>query len=147
MFHNSCFLCRNDSEFLTYLLILLSNDINLNPGPFGKSYFTFMNWNCNSLAKGEFSRLKLLESENSVFDYDIIALCETSLSDQVKLPDNYLNNYTFISSNKPDNSRHGGSGLFYRNDLPITVRNDLSFDECVVVELNYGRKKIIFCDA
>jgi len=103
-----------------------------------------MNWNCNSLAKGEFSRLKLLESENSVFDYDIIALCETSLSDQVKLPDNYLNNYTFISSNKPDNSRHGGSGLFYRNDLPITVRNDLSFDECVVVELNYGRKKIFF---
>ena len=46
--------------------------------------------------------------------------------------------------NKPDNARHGGVGLFYKNSLPLKVRNDLSFSESIVVELKYGRKKIFF---
>ena len=74
-------------------------------------------------------------------------MCETSLNNQVKFPDpnTYLNNeYTFISSNKPDNTRHGGVGLFYKNSLPLKVRNDLSFAESIVVELKFGRKKIFF---
>ena len=106
-----------------------------------------MNWNCNSIAKDDFRRLRLLEAQNSVSNYDLISLCETSLNDQVKLPDpdTYLNNeYTFISSNRPDNSRHGGVGLFYKNSLPLKVRNDLSFAESIVVELKFGRKKIFF---
>ena len=86
-----------------------------------------MNWNINSLAKDEFSRVKLLEIENSVFDYDIISLCETSLNNEITVPQNeyFNNNYTFIAANKPDNTRHGGVGLFYRNDLPVIVRKDI----------------------
>ena len=30
------------------------------------------------------------------------------------------------------------------NSLPIKIRNDLSFEESIVVELNFGRKKIFF---
>ena len=98
-----------------------------------------MNWNCNSLAKDDFSQLRLLEAQNSILSYDIISLCETSLNDQVKLPDDYLNNeYTFISANKANNARHGGVGLFYKNDLPLKVRKDLSFEESIVIELNFG---------
>ena len=62
-----------------------------------------MNWNCNSLAKDDFYRLGLIEAHNSVFNYDLISLCETSLNNQVLLPDSkdYLNNeYSFISANK-----------------------------------------------
>ena len=55
-----------------------------------------------------------------------------------------LQDYIFISSNKPDNTRHGGVGLYYKNTLPIKVRGDLSFDESIVVELNFDRKKIFF---
>ena len=41
----------------------------------------------NSLTKDNFSRLNLLEAHNSLFNYDIISLCETT-----KLPkDNSLN--------------------------------------------------------
>ena len=29
---------------------------------------------------------------------------------------------------------HGWVGLFYENSLPVTVRNDLSSDESIVVE-------------
>ena len=143
LLYNLCFLFKSSSTYLVLLLILLSNDVHQNPGPVQKSYFTFMNWNCNSLAKGDFDRLKLLETENSLFDYDIISLCETSLNNDITVPSNeyFNNNYTFISANKPDGTRHGGVGLFYRNDLPVTVRRDLSFDECIVLELKFGRKK------
>ena len=35
-------------------------------------------------------------------------------------------------------------GLFYKPTLPVIVRNDLSFDESIVVELKCGPKTIIF---
>ena len=31
-------------------------------------------------------------------------------------------------------------GIFYKNSLPGIVRNDLSFDESIVIELKLGRK-------
>ena len=58
-----------------------------------------------------------------------------------QLPDILLTDYTFVQCNNPTNTRHGGVGLFYKN---IKIRNDLSFDESIVVELNFGRKKIFF---
>ena len=36
----------------------------------------------------------------------------------------------------------GGGGLFFRNSLPVIVRNDLSFDESIAIEIKFGRKKI-----
>ena len=141
-----CFFFSKHPYWVPTILIILANDIHQNPGP-SQNYFTFMNWNCNSIAKDDFHRLKLLEVQNSLFNYDIISLCETSLNDQVKMPDpsEYLNNeYSFIQANKPDNTRHGGVGLFYKNSLPLKERKDLSFSESIVVELKYGRKKIFF---
>ena len=55
-----------------------------------------------------------------------------------------FNDYTFISANNVANTRHGGVGVFYKNDLPVIVRNDLSFDESIVLEINFGRKKFFF---
>ena len=95
--------------------------------------------NVNSLAKDNFHRVQLLEAHNSIFKYDLISLCETSLKDLVKLPDSLLDNYTFVSRNSPNNTRHGGVGLFYKNTLPLVVRDDLGFDETIVVELKLGR--------
>ena len=51
-----------------------------------------------------------------------------------------LENYNFVSCNNPSNTRRGGVGIFYKNDLPIKIRNDLSFDESIVVEVVFGRK-------
>ena len=127
------------------LVIYLSNDISKNPGPhFQNTFFNFMSWNLNSLAKDNFQRVNLIEAHNSFFNYDLISICETSLNDSVELPEPLLNEYTFVSANNPANNRHGGVGLFYKNSLPLVVRNDLSFDESIVVELKFGRKKIFF---
>ena len=40
--------------------------------------------------------------------------------------------------------KSGGVGIFYKDSLPLKVRNDLSFDECLVSELKFGHKKIFF---
>ena len=87
----------------------------------------------------------LIEAHNSIFNYDLISLCETSLNDSVELPETLLNNYTFVPVNNPANTRHGGVGLFFKNTLPIIIRDDLSFDESRVVELKFGRNFFFYC--
>ena len=139
------FSMRTTQSWLPIILIILSNDIHLNPGPeYNNNFFNFMSWNLNSLAKDNFQRVSLIEAHNSIFDYDLISICETSLNDTVELPEILLNNYTFLSSHNPSNTRHGGVGLFYKNSLPVIPRHDLSFNESIVIELKFGRKKIFF---
>ena len=143
---NMCsMLSRNRPVWVPLLLILLSNDIEINPGDhYQNHFFNFMNWNLNSLAKNNFERVQLIEAHNSLFDYDIISVCETSLNSAMEIPDPLLNDYTFIPANHPNDVTHGGVGLFYKNSLPLKPRPDLAFDESIVVELKFGRKKIFF---
>ena len=131
-------------HWLTFISLILANDIETNPGNFVNSFFTFCNWNLNSLAKDNFSRVKLLEALNSLYDYDIISVFETCLNSSVELPDTLLENYTFVACNNPLDTRRGGVELFYKNDLPIKIRRDLAYDETIVAELKFGRKKIFF---
>ena len=102
-----------------------------------------MSWNVNSIAKDDFQRVRLIEAHKSIFNYDLISICETSLNDSIKLPDYLMTRLLYILNN-PTNTRHGGVGLFYKNSLPVKIRNDLSFDESIVVELNFSRKMFFF---
>ena len=101
-----------------------------------------MSWNLNSLAKDNFHRVSLIEAHNSLFNYDLISICETSLNESVELLEILLDEYTFVPANNPANTRRGGVDLFDKNALPVVIRNDLSFDESIVVELKFGRTKI-----
>ena len=106
----SCILCliiiqicchsyvKRVSRWLPIILIILSNDINLNPGPnHQNNLFNFMSWNVNSLAKNNFQRVRLLEAHNSIFNYDLISICETSLNDSVELPERFTQRLHFYS--------------------------------------------------
>ena len=145
--------CRNfelKALWIFSLLLLLSSDVHPNPGPlptdqtFSSGFFSFCNWNLNTLSKENFHRITLLEAHNSIFKYDIISLCETSLNDDVTVPENALPGYIYYPLNNPDGSRNGGVGIFYKESLPLRIREDLSFDECLVTELIFGHKKIFF---
>ena len=105
---------NNVPQWLPIILILLSNDIQLNPGP---ELLKFMTWNLNSLAKDNFQRLNLIDAHNSIFDYDLISINETSLNDTVELPETLLDDYTFVHANNIANTRHDGVGLFYKKNL------------------------------
>ena len=131
------------------ILLLLSGDVHPNPGPvsndeFSTGFLSFCNWNLNSLATNDFNRITLLNAENAIRKYDIISLCETSLNSDTVVPTNAIPGYTFLPLNHPSDERHGGVGIFYKESLPLRERKDLSFDECLVCELRFGRKKIFF---
>ena len=141
--------------FLSFfeMLLLLSSDIETQPGPqqtvssspgFCNSFFSFCNWNLNTLSKDNFNRVSLLEAHNSIFIYDIISLCETSLNEATKVPENILKGYNFISSDHPSGVNKGGVGIFYKEFLPLKIRPDLSFEECIVTEPLFGRKIYFF---
>ena len=87
--------------WITFIIIILSNDVETNPGDFVNNFFTFCNWNINSLAKDNIYRVKLVEAHNSFQNYDFIFICKTSLDDTVELPDVMLENYNFVSYNNP----------------------------------------------
>ena len=75
---------QNCPQWLLILLIILSNDIHQNPGPpLHNSFFNFMSWNVNSIAKDNFERVRLIEAHNSIYNYDLISICETSLNDSI----------------------------------------------------------------
>ena len=141
-----CHSLRNNvPHWQLIILILLSNDIQLNPGSISENeLLKFMTWNLNSLAKDNFQRLNLIEAHNSIFDYDLISINETSLNDAVELPETLLDDCTFVHANNTANTRNGGVSLFYTKSLPVIVCNDLSFDESIVVELKFERKKVFF---
>ena len=87
------------------LQILLSSDIEKNPGPshnqingFSTGFLSFCNWNLNTLSKDNFYRISLLEAHNTIYNYDIISLCETSLSNYIQAPENALPGYIYQSS-------------------------------------------------
>ena len=55
-----------------------------------------MNWNLNSLVKENFGRVQLIEAHNSIFNYDFIFICETSLNDSVELQETLLDDYIIV---------------------------------------------------
>ena len=113
------------------LILLLSADIEKNPGPnsFTSNYLTFMNWNLNSLAKDNFSKTHLIEAHNSIYNYDIISLCETSLTEETTPQVPNMEGYTYEPANHPDDTPRGGVGVYFKDSLPVVVRRDLSFNE------------------
>ena len=141
-----CHSCtKNVPLCLPIILARLSNDVHSNPGRhFQNSFLNFMSWNVNSLAKDNFNRVRHIEAHNSIFNYNLISICETRLNDSIELLVTLLNEYTLVAANNPANTRHGGVGLFYKSSLPVIVRNDLSFNESIVIELKFGRKKVFF---
>ena len=114
------------------------------PNNFAGGFFSFCNWNLNTLSKNDFYRITLLEAHNTECSYDVILLCEISLNDAVQVPENALPGYKFYACNHEDGARSGGVGIFYKESSPLRIRDDLSFNECIVAEMRFGHKKIFF---
>lgn len=75
-----------------------------------------------------FYRVTLLKANNSIFNYNIISMCKTSL-DEFTTPGN-----NFLPWNNPDGSPTGGVGIFFKEHLPLLISTDRSFDECLSIQ-------------
>ena len=104
---------KKTPPWLSTILILISKDVERNPGPeYRTNLFNFMSWNLNSLATNNFERVQLIEAHNTIFNYDLISICETNLNDSLISKVREIIGYTFEPVNHANNVSHGGVGKF-----------------------------------
>ena len=107
--------------------ILLSGDIETNPGPkpiAGQS-FSICHWNLNSISAHNFTKISLLTAYVLVHNFDIICLSETYLNSEISTDDKNLEipGYYLLCADHPSNNKRGGICIFYRTNLPLRVLN------------------------
>ena len=109
------------------LLLMLSGDVEINPGPLSncKEYFSICHWNLNSIFAHDYSKLFLLKAYIILHKFDIICLSETYLDSTTPKDDDKLQipGYTLIRSDHPSNAKRGGVCIYYKSSLPLRVIN------------------------
>ena len=118
-------------------LILLSGDIETNPGPTPSSgqCFSICHWNLNSITAHNFAKLSLLTVYNLVHSFDIICLSETYLNSKAPPNDTRqeLPGYNLFRSDHPffsiwvffhehftiHRTAGAGGGYLFNSSLPL----------------------------
>ena len=129
-----------------YVILMLCNDIQKNPGPCGGNPLKILHWNLNSIKTDNYSRVSLIESFNSNLNYDIIGISETALHQSDT--DDRLNIEGYYAPIRRDiilpDEKYGGVLFYVRDSLPIIERPDLETTKNqLIIETNINRKKII----
>ena len=125
------------SRWVISRMILLSGDVEPNPGP-GLGTLNFCCWNLNSITAHDFLRVSLIDS---IHNYDLIGIVETHLDDSFNQERLVLKGYEFVTCNHPLNIKRGGRGLYIKNSLPKKQRPDIAkLPESIVCELYIDRK-------
>ena len=129
--------------WLCSLLVMLSGDVEVNPGPKkkDKDCLSICHWNLNSISAYDYSKLFLLNSYNSLHKFDIICLSETYLDSNTPLNDDNLeiSGYALVCSDAY-NIKRGGVCLYYKYNLPLRVINIDYLNECLTLEVTVGDK-------
>ena len=129
-------------------LILLSGDVEINPGPRRNTDETFSicHWNLNSLLAYNYNKLFLLRAYIAVHKFDVICLSETYLDSTVASDDENLEitGYNLVRSDHPANTKRGGVCLYYKTCLPLRVLDIQYLNECINFELKIGDKLCTF---
>ena len=131
---------------LQILIVLLSGDIEINPGPkrSPKTNLSICHWNLNSISAHNYVKLSLLRAYLAFHNFDIICLSETYLNSSNSPDDETLeiSGYNLVRSDHPLNSKRGGVCTYYKNYLPLRIIsvNYLMYYECINFEIMVGNK-------
>ena len=128
-------------------LILLSGDIEVNPGPKRSANIKFCHWNLNGLAAHDFIKVPLIEAFITTSNFDIVCLSETFLDSTI--PDHdmntQINGYSLLRAHHPNNIKRGRVCIYFKESLPLIRRNDLTnLKDCLVTEINVNNEKCFF---
>ena len=130
--------------WLYSLLILLSADAELNPGPkrASTSNISICHWNLDSISAHNCIKLFLLKAYIAIDKFDIICLSEAYLDFSTTSDDDNLaiSGYNFIRSDHPSNNKRVGVCIYYQNFLPLRALIIRYLRECINFELNIGGK-------
>ena len=134
--------------YMFLITILLSWDIELNPGPptnIGQNLSVF-HYNVNSLSVHNLSKISLIKAFNAIHHFDIIFISETFLDSSFSsdLRELTIENYTMVRNDHPNNVKRGGVCVYYKSCLPICILNTSILNECVALSIEHDKKEIIF---
>ena len=132
--------------FLYIFLLLKSHgDIELNPGPrkSKENTLSICHWNLNSITAHNFSKLTQLKAYTSTYKYDFICLSETYLDSST--PNNLIDieGYNLVRADHPNDIKRGGVCIYHKESLPVRVINLPCFNEALLLEMTYNKKKVI----
>ena len=120
--------------------VLLAGDIQRNPGP-----LTFCHWNMGGLPTDNFVEKHLLEAFLDVNDFDIVFLAETHITSQIDEDGLEIEGYSIKKCGHPDGKSRGGIAVYYKSDLPIIFKPELTkLPESLIFQVKLGNKKILF---
>ena len=136
-------------SLLVQLLLLVSGNVHSNPGPpMTRSQISFCCWNIDSLLARDRAKIGLIESLQSVHNFDIFGVCESYLTSNTDPQELIIDGFSptpFRSDCKDAASRpRGGVCLYFKEHLPNVNLTDLSnnIDETLVCEIRLHSKKI-----
>ena len=128
-------------------LLLLPGDTEVNPGPKRSSNIKFYDWNLNGLTAHNFIEVQLIEAFMTTKYFDIVCLSETLLNSTILDDDEniQINGYSLLRADHPNDIKHGGVCIYFKESLPIIRINDLTnIKVCLVTEINVNNEKCFF---
>ena len=120
------------------LIILLSGEIEINPGPITANCLKFCYWNLNSVYARGGIKTSLIQAYNSLHHFNILAISETMLDRSIGNDGIYIQGFSrdILRSDHPSNSKTRGACVNFREGLPINRRSDLEeLQELIVAEV------------
>ena len=120
-----------------FLILLMSEDIEKNPGPKENNNLSFLHWNLNSLAVHNYEKFLALQAFNSLHKYDIICLSETFLDSTFNDQDLDFNGYKILRADHPDDVKMGGVCVYYKQSHPLRIFNIFNLNEYLVFEVQH----------
>ena len=97
-------------------LLLLSGNIEINPGLKRSSTIKFCHWNLDELAAHDFIKVPLIETFITTSNIDIVCLSETFIDSTI--PDDNVNiqrnGYLLLRADHPNNIKGGCVSIFNR---------------------------------
>ena len=108
-------------------LLLLSKDIEVNPGPKRSPNIKFCHFNLNRLTAHGFIKVPLMEAFITTSNFDIIYLSETFVDSTTPNGDENIqfNGYSLLRTDHPSGIKCVGVCIYFKEFLPLIRRNDL----------------------
>ena len=130
------------------LLIKLSGDIEMNPGPKPNPChsFSICHWKLNSLTAHNYLKVSLLWAYVAIKKSAVVCLSETFLdSSNLSDDDSFdLPGYNIVRAKHPSNTEKGGVSICFKNSLPLKVLDIQLLQECIHFEIKIADKTYNF---
>ena len=131
------------------ICLLLSGDIEINPGPSEREKaLSVCHWNLNSVWVDDFSKIDQISAFLESHQFDIFCIGESFLNSEIEDDDQRLTieNYSLIRSDHPSGSKRGGVCIYYRDHLVLEKRPELTtLNECLVTEIKTSSGRFFLC--